>query len=104
MQNITTGANSAFSLMMSVKGNCVFWPNARDSIANGLSHALLGQARSHPSAVRRSNLLPTVTSGHIAQMPVNHRKGDGLFEKFKRILEMAWNNRDSIIGGISTVA
>jgi hypothetical protein len=98
VQNITTGNNSTFSMMLSTCGNALFWPDARDSIANGLGAHLL-KAQNAPKDV-----IPRVFSGHNVNYMVDtneHRK-ETLMDKIRRALGWVWDHRSEIGAGLSS--
>lgn len=99
VQNITTGANAKFSLMMSTRGNCLFWPDARDSIANGLGQHLLGAAA--PSSV-----VPKLFAGHNVNYIVDTHKDRKvtLIDRIRKALGYLWDHRSQIMAGVGQVA
>jgi len=51
---------------MAVKGNAVFWPDARDTIANGIGRHIL-------TAGRGKSAIPRVFDGHRVNFAVDTR-------------------------------
>lgn len=98
MQNITTGANATFSLQMAVKGNAVFWPDARDSIANGIGQHILLSSRQSSSA------LPRVFNGHRVNYMADTRpkRSSSFMEKVRAALDWAWDHRSEIGSAFSS--
>lgn len=85
--------------MMSVVGNAVFWPDARDTIANGLGRKLLSsQTGGNNSPV------PRVFAGHNVNYVVStkHKKKLSFAERLKAALSWAWDHRADIGAAAAT--
>jgi len=100
VQNITNGQNADYSMMMSVSGNAVFWPDARDSIANGLGRKLLSS-----QAGGNNSPIPRVFAGHNVNYVVDtrHKRKSTFAEKLKAALSWAWDHRADI-GAVAATA
>lgn len=84
---------------MAVKGNAVFWPDARDTIANGIGRHVLAVGRG-------KSAIPRVFDGHRVNYAVDTRplQKSSFADKVKAALEWAWDHRSDIGAVISSVA
>jgi hypothetical protein len=86
---------------MSLRGNCLFWPDARDSIANGMGKHYLQMAMPHS---QKHSVVPQLFAGHNVDYMVDtlagRVKGKTFMDRIKEVMKSAWENRSEILGAI----
>lgn len=81
---------------MSTRGNCLFWPDARDSIANGLGQHMLG------AAMPPASVVPRLFAGHNVNYVVDTHQDRKLsvVDRIRKALGYLWDNRKQIMSGV----
>lgn len=83
--NITTGANSLFTIQANFKGNGVFWANPTDAIANNLFKNNLQSKSPMPGYLAGKTVDPLAST---QRAPVR-----SVWEGAKHIASKLWDNR-----------